>query len=241
MSRAGSVLGLRDLRCGTHACLLYETEAEHRAVVTEFIELGLERGEKLIYVRDAHSPQTIESYLGEHLDIRTYVSRGQLNIMSFADAYMYGSTFDPERMIRLVRNETEIAVAEGWSGLRTTVEMTWVLKRWPGSNELAAYESRSNSFYGGSKCIALCQYDCRNLNPALLLHALSTHPVAAIGQRVYENPFYRAPVPTAGRGSNAALLKRRLKDLRDVPKVVETRARSARRSLRGFSIRPTWE
>lgn len=215
MESANSRIEMCDLLSGSHICFFYRTEAEHRAVVTQFLKLGLGQGEKVIYIRDAHCAGAIESYLEDHLDVEACTLTGQLQIMSFRHAYMYGSTFDPERMLRVIRNETEVAAGEGWSGLRITIEMTWVLKRWPGSDRLLEYESRSNDFYPGSRCTALCQYDRRHLNPALLLHALSTHPLAAIGRHLYENTFYRTPTPPAGRASNLAVLARRLKDLRE--------------------------
>lgn len=215
MEEKGARIEMRDLLSGSHVCFFYQSEAEHQAVVTEFLKGGLGRGEKVIYIMDSHCARAIESYLEDHLDVETCTSTGRLQIITFTRAYMYGSTFDPEGMLRVLRNESEIAVAEGWLGLRTSMEMTWVLKRWPGSNRLLEYESRSNDFCGKSRCIAMCQYDRRHLNPALLLHALSTHPLTAFGRHLYETPFYRAPVPPAGRASNSAVFARRLKDLRE--------------------------
>lgn len=230
MEKAGSEIEMSDLSSGSHVCFFYQTEADHQAVVTEYLAVGIGRGDKVIYIMDAHCARTIEAYLEDHLSVETYISTGQLQIMTFAHAYMYGSTFNPERMLRVIRNETEIAIAEGWSGLRTTVEMTWVLRRWPGSGRLLEYESRSDDFYRRSRCTAMCQYDRRHLNPALLLHALSTHPLAAIGRHIYENPYYRVPMPSAGRVSNSVLLARCLKQFNEysIPRVMRA---SRRRNL----------
>lgn len=207
-------ISLSDLGPKDHVCFLFDSEEDHRAVVGEFVRLGAERGEKLIYVRDARSEITIRDYLKKTgVDVEKCLAAGQLEITDFVRAYMYGSVFDPERMIRLVGNETEIALAQGWSGLRLTIEMTWVLSRRPGSERVVQYESISNRFYRRSRCLAMCQYDRRYLKPELLLNALSTHPVVAWGERVYENPFYRIPPPAIGKIPAAQILNHWLSDL----------------------------
>ena len=51
------------LEPGEHLCWLYETEEEHRAVLTSFIRQGLEREEKVLYIVDAHTAETVLGYL----------------------------------------------------------------------------------------------------------------------------------------------------------------------------------
>ena len=43
---------LADLKPGNHLCCLYETEEEHRAVLTLFLRQGLEKGEKVFCIVD---------------------------------------------------------------------------------------------------------------------------------------------------------------------------------------------
>ena len=47
MSGVHDVKNIGDLRPGDHLCCLFETEEEHRALVTPYILQGLERGEIL--------------------------------------------------------------------------------------------------------------------------------------------------------------------------------------------------
>jgi hypothetical protein len=174
-----------DLRPGDHFCCIYKTDEEHRALVTPYIRLGLERGEKVFYIVDQHTSEEVLGYLRDDgLDTGPFLESGQLSILSVDDAYMKGGVFDPDGMIALLREETEKALAEGYTALRVTGEMTWALKELPGSERLIEYESKLNRFFPGSRCMAICQYDRKRFSPEILLYVLTTHPLAVIGAEV---------------------------------------------------------
>ena len=44
---------------GDHLCHIYETEEEHRTWLMPFIRQGLKRGEKVVYIVDAHTPEEV--------------------------------------------------------------------------------------------------------------------------------------------------------------------------------------
>lgn len=185
---------IRNLRPGDHLCCLYETEEEHRAVLTPFLRQGLERGEKMLYIVDTYTAEAILGYLrDEGVDVEACLAGGRFVLLTREDAYLRDGVFDPERMIALLRAETERALAEGYPALRVTGEMTWALRGPPGSERLIEYEAKLNDFVSGSHCLALCQYDCRRFDAALLLDVLRTHPIAVIGAEAYDNFYYIPP------------------------------------------------
>jgi PAS domain-containing protein len=131
---------------------LYETEEEHRAVLTPFLRRGLEKGEKVVYVADARSSKAILGYLRrDRLKVDSYLASGQLSFLNVDQAYLRGGVFDPNRMINLMRAETKRALAEGYAALRVTGEMSWAVRRRPGLERLVEYESKLAAF-PGSKC-----------------------------------------------------------------------------------------
>jgi KaiC/GvpD/RAD55 family RecA-like ATPase len=102
-----SLRTIEDLAPGDHLCWLYASAEEHRALLTPFMRLGLERTEKVIYIVDEHTAELVLSYLRDAgLEVEPYLSRGQLTILSAAEAYMRDGSFDPDRMIALLRAET---------------------------------------------------------------------------------------------------------------------------------------
>ncbi len=205
---------IASVESGDHLCCLYETEAEHRALLTPFLRQGLERGEKVLYMVDAHTAETILCYLRDDgLEVEPYLASGQLGLLTIEETYTREGSFDPERMIALLQAETERALAQGYAALRVTGEMTWVLRGLPGSERLIEYEARLNTFLAGSRCLAICQYDRRRFAPAVLLDVLTTHPLVVVGTTVYRNLYYIPPAEFLGADRAEAELRHRLETL----------------------------
>ncbi len=222
MVPAYSLQSTTDLEPGNHLCSLYETEEERRALLTPFLCQGLERGEKVLYIVDAHSAEVVLDYLRDDgLEVEPYLASGQLSILTVDDAYMREGVFDPDGMIALLRAETEQALAEGYSALRLTGEMTWTLRGLPGSERLIEYEAKLNEFLPGSKCLAICQYDRRRFDPAVLLDVLCTHPIAVVGTAVYDNSYYVPPVESLDHDPSAAQLRHWLDNLAECRRAEE--------------------
>ncbi len=182
-----------NLQPGDHMCCIYETDEEHRAVITPYMQQGLERGEKVIYIVDFNTAETVLGYLRvQGLDVDGYVAREQLVMADREDTYLRNGVFDPDAMINFLRSTLELALAQGFKALRVTGEMTWALRGLPGSERLIEYEAKLNHFFPGVLCTALCQYDRKRFDPAILLDVIHTHPVVIIGTQKNEN-FYFVP------------------------------------------------
>jgi len=205
---------ITDLRPADHLCCLYETEEEHRALLAPYLQQGLERGEKVLYIVDAHTAETVLNYLRDNgVEVEPYLANGQLSMLTINDAYMRDGIFNPDGMIELLRSETERALAEGYQALRVTGEMTWALQGLLGSERLIEYEAKLNTFLPGSKCLALCQYDRRRFQPDVLLDVLATHPIAVVGTAIYDNFYYIPVTDFLGPDRVGATLRRWLHNL----------------------------
>ena len=205
---------LQDLEPGDHLCCIYETEQEHRAVLTPFLTDGLHTGEKVLYIVDAHTAETVMKYLrDEGADADRYVAKGQFSILTSDAAYMQTGVFDPQGMISLLQAETEAALAEGYSALRVTGEMTWALRGLPGSERLIEYETLLNDFLPSSRCLAICQYDARRFTPDVLLNVLRTHPIAVVGTAIYDNFYYVSPAELLSDSQPTAELRHWIRNL----------------------------
>ncbi|HIE27180.1 TPA: PAS domain S-box protein [Candidatus Poribacteria bacterium] len=213
---------ITDFEPGEHLCCIYETEEEHRAVLTPFLRQGLTQSEKIIYIMDVRTAETILSYLRDDgLKVEPYLANGQLSILTCDDAYMREGVFDPDRMIALLRTETERALVEGYSALRVTGEMTWALRGLPGSERLIEYEAKLNEFFPGSKCLALCQYDRRRFKPEVLLDVLRTHPIVVVGTKTYDNFYYIPPAELLDHNLPATELRHWMQNLAERKEVEE--------------------
>ena len=198
---------IEKLEPGGHLCCIYETEEEHRSLLTPFLRHGLGQREKVLYIADDHTAEEILNYLRDDgLEADSYLENGQLRVLTVAEAYMQGGVFDPDSMIAFLREENTRALDEGYTALRVTGEMSWTLKGLPGSERFIEYESKLNDFFSSSKCLAICQYDRRKFEASLLLDVLITHPSVVIGTQTYDNFYYIPPQDYLGLTPEAAKL-----------------------------------
>lgn len=205
---------LEDLRPGDHLCFFYSSEAEHQAVMAPFLALGLAAGEKILYLTDRLPPRIIQGYLKKQgVRVEPFLHRGQLQIIDAAAVYLAGGWFDPEATIVRLKEETEQALAEGYTALRLTGEMTWATRGHLGSERLPEYEAKVNDFISGSRCLAVCQYDRRQFDPVLLMDILATHPQVIIGAEVMDNIYYLPPGEFLSPEAKAAKLAHFLDNL----------------------------
>lgn len=186
---------LETLKPHDHLCLIYESQEEWRAAAAPFISIGLKQGEKCIYIVDTSTAEEIRKYLLEEgVDVASAEKSGQLSILHETEAYTREGSFDPDRMIALLISETEKAVSEGYPALRTTGEMTWVLRGYPGSAKLLEYEAKLNrDLFPKYPCLAICQYDRWKFDPEIIKGVIMTHPLLVRGSRVYRNFYYVDP------------------------------------------------
>lgn len=183
---------LEQLQPRDHLCVIYETPDEWRGIVMPFLAKGLEAGDRCVYAADYHEADAIRQYLGEHgIDVKAAESAGQLIILHETEAYTSAGRFDPDKMIDLLIQMTEQTVRDGYSCLRVTGEMTWMLRGHPGSEKLLEYEARLNrDLFQKYPCIAICQYDRRRFDPEIIEGVILTHPLLARGDYIYKNFYY---------------------------------------------------
>jgi PAS domain S-box-containing protein len=186
---------LEALKPHDHLCLIYESKEEWRAAVVPFISTGLKNGEKCIYIVDDSTAAGIRKYLGDNgVDVAAAEKSGQLSILNETETYTREGSFDPDKMIGLLISEAEKAIAEDYSTLRVTGEMTWVLRGHSGSEKILEYEARLNSdLFPKYPCLAICQYDRRKLDPEIIKGVIMTHPLLVFGDRAYRNFYYIEP------------------------------------------------
>jgi len=117
---------LSDLRPDDHVAFVYQSEDEHREVLTAYMRQGLARGERVLYLADAHGVQAILDYLrADGVDVEPLVAGGQLVVQPARETYLGQGTLGPETTASLLRAEAKRAAVDGYAALRTTEEVSW--------------------------------------------------------------------------------------------------------------------
>jgi hypothetical protein len=198
---------------------LYETEQEQLAVAAAYLADGLRAGERVFYV--AESKPALERFRsalqGRGINTESMARRGALIEATHDEAHLQGGCFDSERMLRLLNEAMETALQDGFSGLRTCGDMSWLLREAAGADQVVEYEALLNQFFHGVAGAGMCQYDLRRLPPELVDHAIATHTSLVVQGRHKLNRFYRPPAIATSRKPRADDLPWKLRELREQP------------------------
>jgi len=177
-----------------HLCLIYESREEQFAAIMPFIRMGLERGEKCFYVADDNTAAVvIDEMKTAGLEVGEALSSGRLVIASKKETYLREGFFDPDHMIAFMQRSLEDAKAAGFSALRVTGEMTWVLGGDEGAQRLMEYEAKLNYFFPANEALAICQYARKRFSPEVIKDVIATHPLVICGGMACENFYYIPP------------------------------------------------
>ena len=181
---------------GTHMCYLFNDDAERRTVVSKFIESGLQGHEKVGYFADMVSPEEMRADLSAlGVDVPADGDGRGFSITRALDTYCPDGTFFPERMLGNLRSMYSSSIDEGYAGARASGEMSWALRGVPGSARLIEYEALINTVVREYPTTAICQYDARRFDGAILFDVLNVHPMMIVRGQVVRNPYYVAPEP----------------------------------------------
>ncbi len=183
------------LRQGDHLCLIYQSAAEQIAALIPYFKAGLAASERCLFVGHGTSARRLERCLDEAgVDVQAECERGALVFLTQRESWLPRGRFDPGSMMDLLRQAEQQALDDGFSGLRATWNMGWVLEGTAaGGERLIEYEAHLNRFLAGSRTCALCRYSREGSPSEALQQALHTHPIALLGDQVCANAFYEPP------------------------------------------------
>jgi signal transduction histidine kinase len=180
--------------CATHdhLALIYDNQDEQLNIIVPYVRLGLERGEKSIYIVDGNSTESVSAAMERHgIDVDAATATGALAIITKHDAYVKNGEFDPDWMVDFLIEAAENADKEGFHAVRASGEMTWALGPAGDAHErLIEYECKLNSIFPGYNMGGICQYNRRRFRPETLMHVIHSHPRLVLHGTVCENPFY---------------------------------------------------
>ena len=203
---------------GDHVCTLFCSHDEQLAAAIEYIQQGLARRERCLYVCGEQTPDEFRAALtNAGIDAAHEESRGALVLLTKENGHLTGGSFSAPRMIGLLKKAVEDALSDGYEGLCAAGDMTWLVDEAPGSEELVEYEAQLNHFFKTHRALGLCQYNRRRLPTALLDHGIATHPTIRIdGPILLTNPFYEQPEVAVSRTGSPDHVEARLEHLSSV-------------------------
>ncbi|MBS1989898.1 MAG: MEDS domain-containing protein [Cyanobacteria bacterium SZAS LIN-3] len=178
----------------SHPCLIFDTKKEQEDAFVPFLQAGLLRGEKCIYIYDDSDPQWIIHCMSvNEFPLAKYLQSGAFSSIHKNEAYLTDGHFELRKMNEFWRLAIEKSATEGYSALRVAAEMTWALGEEQGCDQLIAYESTLNNMFPDFKVSALCQYDRKRFDAQTIKEIIHVHPIISVEGQLLSNPSSISP------------------------------------------------
>lgn len=172
-------LPVQHMGAGDHAFLCYDGEAPGWDVLAAFVWAGLARGEKVIVLGPPHLGESeVRARLQEApgLPAAAGWERAQLELSSMRELILPQRRFTADRQWRRIVEETEAARVEGFSGLRTYIDMGWVADLGAGLDMMMDRERRAGHLFTDGFYSEICAYDRRRFPEPVLEAMCRAHP-----------------------------------------------------------------
>lgn len=176
---------------GLHACYIYDDDEERLELLARFLADGAAAGEKILYVTDGRDPSIVREELAAHGAVLP--NPPGCEIHPARDAYLRKGRFEADSMFRLLRENYEDAIREGYPGCRVSGEMAWMLGDVDGKDQVLPYEARVTQVLARYTTEAICQYDARRFSGETIMDMLAIHPFLIVKGCVVENPYFTDP------------------------------------------------
>lgn len=185
---------IEQLRFRDHPILIYETREEQFAVAVPFIRIGLERGERCLYVAHENSVETVQEALSTGgIDTSDALERGALIISTAQDFYFRDNVFDPDQTIGSLERAVNDAKADGYTAFRYTGEASFAQMNITGAERLIDYGAKLNLFFLTHDLLVLRQFNRTRFSPEMLREVIRNHPKLIFGNVVSSNNSYLSP------------------------------------------------
>jgi signal transduction histidine kinase len=186
---------LERLRPSDHLCITYHRQEDRFAATVPFVRIGLERGERCVYVPDGDRGEALQAAMqSAGMDVGAALRSGAFSILDKNESYLPDGRFDAERMFDWLGRLARESVQRGFQALRFLGEAMSVFTQIPGMDRYAEYEARLNPFLGHQPALLVCLYNHYRFPPEIVRSVLETHPLVVLhGTQVCRNPYYVPP------------------------------------------------
>lgn len=177
------LIPVQGMRSGDHAFLSYEDDEANWDALITYARTGLARGEKVIvFAAPQFDPDVVRTRLdGTSRLLAEARGRGQLTHSSMRSLVRPDGAFTPERQWERLREETALAVAQGYHGLRAFIDMHWVADLGADIETMMYRESHAGHLFEGRPYNEVCSYDRRAFDGDVLDAMSDAHPRSLLG------------------------------------------------------------
>ena len=161
---------------GQHLCLVFDDARERIDRALSWVQSGLDRGERLVYVEAPGRAGIFAAELrAAGLDISAPVRDGQVVLLPAEEALLADGDWDVERRIALHERFVQDSLDTGFAAVRMAAEAAQVMDLIPSAEELRRYEQGMEALTLRLPVSVMCFYERRAFAGQLGAFALA-HP-----------------------------------------------------------------
>ena len=187
------------LQWGSHVSQFFETGDDLHNLLVPYFKAGLENGENCLWVTGApfganQARSALRNAVGD-FDVRE--KRGQIEIRDAHEWYEAGAKLKPHEIVAGLVQRTEEALFNGYQGLRTHGNCSWVE---PGQwEDFLLYETLVQKAMRGRRMICMCGYCRGEMRGDQILDVLERHDfvISRPGRALSLHEARIEPVPRA--------------------------------------------
>lgn len=169
-----------------HQAVFYASNNERLTFLAAYFKKGFEANELCILVSELSRSRAINGFRRAGLDITPYLESGQLRIFMALQTYLGDGRFVAAFMLQNVQQFSEEAERQGFRGLRTAGDMSWLSDHQDAHDEAMLYENQVDDFIKYSAMKGLCLYSLEACSPELVKNAMHAHPRMALDYTSYQ-------------------------------------------------------
>jgi two-component system, chemotaxis family, sensor kinase Cph1 len=172
-----------------HFTLMYKDPEKPLKHIARIFKDGLANNEKCIYIANDNPIQHILDIFHQNgIDTDKELESERLIVFNGKEVLLdKDNMFNQDKALNILDVELQTNEQQGFNGLRSAGEMSWILNNEDNLSQLFDYEVNINAVAEGHKAILICMYNIIKFPLKILLHAIYTHPVIIYGDKIKYN------------------------------------------------------
>ncbi|TDD77985.1 hypothetical protein E1293_25050 [Actinomadura darangshiensis] len=178
------------MQLGDHLALIFDNDEERRSIMAAYARDGVRAGHKVIYISDGvPAPEVLGWLLAGRaevadpaadeppVDLAAAMEAGHFVVRTAEETFLASGRFDPGASLQLMATEIDLALVQGYAGVRIAGEARFSLRRWPGTGQFGDFERMLDEIFMTTdlQAMAICQFDRNWFDPAKLAEVEASH------------------------------------------------------------------
>jgi hypothetical protein len=202
-----------------HIAYFWETDKEFGEAVGFLVEGLKNRDHCVVFGYEEANQKVLRLLEARGFNVSRLVAEKRMTVLSAAH--------DGDTTLQSIGSAFQEALSRGAKLIRLLGNIGWNRPRWPGEDDIMAFEAKVTGAACVFPCVVICMYDVRALPGHIIVRGgLETHPVTIRGNVVRVNPLYIPPKEFLKRLERERALEHKVRKKRR--SAVKKRAKSPR-------------